>query len=369
MTRRQLEFYWMCKQIQANNNSNPTIRDGYLPYKTDALKLNTDILTLEGLMPASLVIGKGATMDQNSSKSACSEYWDEDVCKIIKGYALAEESNATFQEVNFTFSTLQKISLKKYYAAIVNLNGACEEIILEPAYVSGGFGVNTAALTSGMALANTFLSFTGNAGQIRVDKGETDAEITAICKVLQADLKRSDNDIYGVGNTTFKGTYFRSRKITNSIIHNTVAVTVVDDETDEPIDRVFIINQGATKGNYTDIDGLVDLYKKSGTNILEISHKNPTTKVVDYVPQTIRVTALYKKTVSLTIRLVKLITDALTSKDGGNNKKTASPAAKAIEPAAKTDTPVTEKKIEVDTAPKAAEKVVALKKVVGKKKN
>jgi hypothetical protein len=87
MSGKELKFYWMCKQIQLRNVNNPTPRDSYLPYKLDAVKFNLDILTLEALMPAELVIGKGYTLDQNVAKNSCSAYWDEEVCQIIKGFA------------------------------------------------------------------------------------------------------------------------------------------------------------------------------------------------------------------------------------------------------------------------------------------
>lgn len=363
MSGKELKFYWMCKQIQLRNVNNPTPRDSYLPYKLDAVKFNLDILTLEALMPAELVIGKGYTLDQNVAKNSCSAYWDEEVCQIIKGFALKFGKNVFFQQVNFTISKLNGIKLPKYYGVIVNLNTACEAILLDPDYIAGSYAVTSGVLTGGMALANAFLSLTGEAGQVRSGKGVSGVEIKGALKVLQIDLTIMDKDIYGVANLTFRKQYQTDRKIDKSVIHNTVSVLAIDSITKVPINRVFIINEGAVKGDYTDIDGLKDLYKKSGTNILNFSHKDPKTKVVDYIPQTIRVTALYKKSVSLTVEMVKVIMTEMTENNLPAGKKKSKKTSKAITSA------VADKTIEATKEP-VAKKEVAVKevRVVKKKK-
>jgi hypothetical protein len=376
MNKKALTFYWMCKQIQLRNNGSPSIVASYAPYAADVVKFNLDILALEALMPAALIIGTGYTLDQNVNKNTCSEYWDTSVCKIIKGFALKYGKNAFFQEVNFTVSKLNRIPLPQYYAAISSLNEACEIIIVDTQYVAGDYAVTSGILTAGMALANSFLSVTGEARHVKSTKGATNFEIKGALKTLQTDLNVMDNDIFGITTASFRNQYFRDRKIIVTIIHNTINFYAVDSVSGDPIDRVFIINQGATVGDYTNIDGYVDLNKKSGTNILVISHKDPITKVVDYIPQTIRVKALYKKAITVTIELVKIITSE-DAKEAA--KKTTSKNNKAIEPNVTIDNPAEANEPEVKAAiPEAKNtpasnaaktvKETAAKKVVGKKK-
>src|ERR1035438_8613941 len=108
----------MVKQVQLRLANNSTIVNTYLPMKNDAIKFNGDIATLESLMPQDLIIGTGYTLDQNVAKRNCSVYWDLNVCKIIKGFALRYGRNAFFRQVNFTQSKLNKIKLPLYYNAI-----------------------------------------------------------------------------------------------------------------------------------------------------------------------------------------------------------------------------------------------------------
>ena len=329
MSKKDLEFYWMVKQVQLRLANNSTIVNTYLPMKNDAIKFNGDIATLESLMPQDLIIGTGYTLDQNVAKRNCSVYWDLNVCKIIKGFALRYGRNAFFRQVNFTQSKLNKIKLPLYYNAISNLNDACVLILEDTQYIAGDYAVNAAVLTSGMALANTFQSLTGEAGQVKSAKGVTGSAIKAVLVILQADLKVMDNDVFGITNLTFRGQYQTDRKITKNVIHNTINLLALDADTNITIENVYAINQGAKRGNYTNIDGIKALYKKSGTNIIIFSHKDPVTKLPDYVSQTIRVTALYKKSVSLTVRMVKIITETET-KESATEKKSAKQPPKPI---------------------------------------
>jgi len=364
MVKVETEFYWMTKRVQLRCANNSVIVNGYNPFKADALKLNIDIAALELIMPAELIIGTGYTLDQNVAKNICSKFWDVNVCKTLKGFALKYGSNTYFQEVDFTESKLDGISIKKYYEVITNLNTACAKIIIDPRYVGAGYAVTPAVLTAGMTLANAFLSTTGQAAQIIGSRKQNGEAIRVILKTLQTDCTVMDYDVYGIGNSVFMGQFLNDRKIGKSVIHNTINFIALDALTRLPVNRVYVINQGATRGNYTNIDGMVALYKKAGTNILVCSHKNPKTKLVDYEPQTVRVTAVYKKSVTFTVTMQPL--DAAASAEAA--EKATDDIAKKKAAAKKPIVADTEVKEAAPAKEAVAKKEVVAKKVVKKGK-
>jgi hypothetical protein len=305
MTKKEVEFYWMVKQVQLQSARNSGAVNSYLPFKNDIIKFNNDIAALEVLMPQSLIIGTGYTIDQEEARAACSLYWDVKVCKIFKGFARKFENNIYLQKVNFTKWSINRVSIPKFYAFICQLNEVGEEVLLNSDYIDGEYAVTADVLNGGMALANSFLSIAGNADQVKGTKQQTGMAIRASIKVLREDISIMDDDVFGVSNTTFRGVYFKSRKVIKRLIHNTINLLVIDSFNLIGIKNVFAKNEGATRGDFTDIDGKKSLHKKPGTNIINLTHKDPKTGIEDYFPVQIRVKAIYKKKVNITVEMVR----------------------------------------------------------------
>ena len=323
MDKPDIEYYWMCKRIQARAaiSANVILCNAYLPMKNDLILFNTHIAELEALMPEVLVIGTGWTVNQNVAKAACTLYWVNEVCKTFKGFAKKYGKNEFLNAVNFTISKLNKVKLPLYYRAITQLNTVGEAILLDADYIAGSYSVDAGVLTAGMTLANTFLACTGVAKEISNTKNENGVEIKAKIQELRGDLDIMDDDVFGVGNTTFKNQYFTDRKLgVSSIIHNKVNLTVTDSITGFGINKVFAINEGAASGDYTDIDGFKELHKRPKTNILLLSHKDPITGMEDYVPVTIRCKPIFKGSIDVNVVMTKIVTDILALDKAGAKK-------------------------------------------------
>src|ERR1017187_7700882 len=329
MDKPDIEYYWMCKRIQARAaiSANVILCNAYLPMKNDLILFNTHIAELEALMPEVLVIGTGWTVNQNVAKAACTLYWVNSVCKTFKGFAKKYGKYEFLNAVNFTISKLNGIKIPLYYRAISNLNTVGEAILLDTDYIAGSYSVDSAVLTAGMVLANTFLATTGVAKEISNTKNENGVAIKAKIQDLRGDLDIMDDDVFGVGNTTFKNQYFTDRKLgVPTIIHNKVNLTVTELGTGLGIQDVFIINEGAIKGDYTDIDGFKELHKRPKTNILLLSHKDPITGLPDFIPVTIRVKPIYKGSIDVHVVMTRIVTDTLSDdaavvKKGGKKGK------------------------------------------------
>jgi hypothetical protein len=274
--------------------------------------------------------------------------------------------------VNFTISKLQGIKLPLYYRAISNLNTVGEAILLDTEYIAGSYNVDGAVLTAGMVFANTFLSTTGVATGIRNEKNENGVAIKAMIQVLRGDVAIMDNDVFGILSQTYINQYFIDRKLVDgTIIHNKVMLTVTDLTTGFGINKVFAINEGATKGDYTDIDGFKELHKAPKTNIILLTHKDPLTGLEDYTPATIRCKPVFKGSIDVNVVMTKIVTVALAADTAGAKKagvkgKKGLPvgAAEIVKPTLKEAATLKE------VAAKAAAPVkeVGVKKVVGVKK-
>ncbi|MEP7170942.1 MAG: hypothetical protein ABI855_16355, partial [Bacteroidota bacterium] len=184
LTKEQTQEYNKYKKMEQffDKTGNPPIIATYPPLGTEVGEFKQNIIDVGNLLPKKIQNNEGITDEKDARKEKVAEYWFSSVLSKTKAYAFKVKNTELAVKLNFSKSEIEDLRDGDVQPFCLGVKNALTPLLLDPVFIT--YGVDAAALATGMTIADDFKSYIGKTKDANTEKtvaaGSIDLEFTQL---------------------------------------------------------------------------------------------------------------------------------------------------------------------------------------------